>query len=41
VKIANPLHEEGENMVDLELHFIPKQREFLRRYADGQKFTIE
>jgi hypothetical protein len=41
VKIANPLNRAGEIMVDLELHFTLEQRAFVRRYAYGQKFTIE
>ena len=41
VKTAKPLHRARENLIDLDLHFIPKQREFVSRYADGQKFTME
>jgi hypothetical protein len=41
VKTAKPLHRAGENLVDLDLHFTPKQREFVRKYADGQEFTME
>jgi hypothetical protein len=41
VKTAKHLHRAGEKLVDLDLNFTPKQRKYVRRYVDGQKFTME